>query len=634
MLSQHLLDLMTEVLRRRCGGRRSPGRPRVLKGADFGRELLDRSVDSSAVSIVDSFDTDVVELLASPPSISRGRAYAADGRVTITTFSDTELQADVRGTTRYRVRLWTEGGAHRWRCDCPVGLNGEFCKHSVAALASAAAPEARPAATSVGDPDPREPDELARFLASLPPEQLASLVLEQAEIDHQFRTRLSRLAQLQNAAPASGTDTPAAALDLRALKKEITAAYGRGYVSYREAAGWAARVFEAIEWISDINDAGHFRTAALLAQHAHKRAESAMNRVDDSGGEITEISNRLAEIHAAACVEGAFPSADLARRLIKLELDAELDTFHRSAVSHREALGPEGLAVYGRLAQEAYDALPTDSHPYGKAFRVRQARIAHALATNDPDQLVDVLSDEVRSPADHLEIIDAFQAAGRIDEALAWADTSLSVFAERHHQLVSVRARRADLLRQLGDDQAIVDMYRQSFEATPTPETYRLFVEAAPDPDRTRRDAIDHVLSLLPTIGDQDDEAAAPTIGRPVTDVAANGVVAVLLAAGDDDLAWSVALEHGATDHEWLKMAEHRQISDPESAIAVLTLETERAIERKNRSGYRQAAQLLERIERLATKANKPELHRQLTDQIHARHHRKSSLMELLRTGN
>ncbi|MDH3682327.1 MAG: hypothetical protein OEV40_20525, partial [Acidimicrobiia bacterium] len=49
------------------------------------------------MSIADSFDTELVELLASPQSIGRGQTYAADGRVTITTLSDTELQADVRG---------------------------------------------------------------------------------------------------------------------------------------------------------------------------------------------------------------------------------------------------------------------------------------------------------------------------------------------------------------------------------------------------------------------------------------------------------------------------------------------------------------------------------------------------------
>ncbi len=220
------------------------------------------------------------------------------------------------------------------------------------------------------------------------------------------------------------------------------------------------------------------------------------------------------------------------------------------------------------------------------------------------------------------------------DEALAWADTSMSVFADRHRQLVPVRARRADLLRQVGDEQAVVDMYRESFEATPTPETFRLFVEAAPRPTEARRKAIDHVLSLLPMIDDEDGEPAEPTIGRPITSRAATGAVAVLLAAGDDHQAWSVALVHGATDSEWRRMAEQRQISDPESAISVMALETERAIERKDRSGYRTAVQLLERIERLATKANKPELHRDLVDEITIRHHRKSSLMALLRAGN
>lgn len=584
------------------------------------------------MSIVNHFGTDVVELLASAQSVSRGRAYATAGKVTITTLSDTELRADVWGTTRYRVRLWTDGGAHRWRCDCPVGLNGEFCKHSVAALAAATDPAANEASSAAHDAGSTERDRLAQFVGALPAEQLVALLLEQAAVDDEFRTRLTRLAQLQEAGPASGPGGDES-LDLRSLRKEVTAAFGRGFISYREARQWAAGVMAAIEWISDINDAGHFRTAALLAQHAHKRAESAINRVDDSGGEITDISNRLAELHVAACAEGAFPPADLARRLIKLELDAELDTFHRSAVSHREALGPEGLAVYGRLAQEAYDALPPSANRYGRAFRVRQALIGHAIATNDPDRLVEVLEGEIGSPFDHVEIIDAFRAVGRFDEALAWADTSLSEFPDRQRQLEPVLARRAELLRQSGDDQAVVDMYWESFEATPTPPAYRLFVDAAPDSDEARRRAIAHVLGRLPVI-DGSDEAVAPTIGRPVTSRAAAGVVTILLAAGDDDQAWSVALVHGASQSEWRTMAEHRQIADPESAIAVLALEVERSIEKKNRSGYRTAVGLLERIGRLAARANKPELHADLVAEITDRHGRKSSFMELLHSSN
>ncbi|MGI9598649.1 MAG: SWIM zinc finger family protein, partial [Acidimicrobiales bacterium] len=190
------------------------------------------------MSVVDSFESNVIETVASPQSISRGRAYAAGGKVTITTLADSELRAEVRGTTRYRVHLWMEGAGHRWRCNCPVGLNGEFCKHCVAALVAATAP---PGATATdADTGRGGPNELNDFIASLPADRLTALVLEQAEIDQQFRTRLSRLAQFENSAPASGPGTPESTLDLGALKKEVTAAFGRGFISYREASAWAA----------------------------------------------------------------------------------------------------------------------------------------------------------------------------------------------------------------------------------------------------------------------------------------------------------------------------------------------------------------------------------------------------------
>ncbi|MCA1849703.1 MAG: SWIM zinc finger family protein, partial [Acidobacteria bacterium] len=43
-----------------------------------------------------------------------------------------QVTAKVAGTEDYRVKLWAERGRLDCSCSCPVGDDGEFCKHCVA----------------------------------------------------------------------------------------------------------------------------------------------------------------------------------------------------------------------------------------------------------------------------------------------------------------------------------------------------------------------------------------------------------------------------------------------------------------------------------------------------------------------
>ena len=91
-----------------------------------------------------------------------------------------------------------------------------------------------------------------------------------------------------------------------------------------------------------------------LVEYAHARAEKAVQHVDDSDGWITEISVRLGDLHVRACTEARIDPVALARRLVKLELAAELDTFHRATLAYADALGPAGIDEYRRLIEPRF----------------------------------------------------------------------------------------------------------------------------------------------------------------------------------------------------------------------------------------------------------------------------------------
>jgi uncharacterized Zn finger protein len=70
--------------------------------------------------------------LAGERYFKRGEDYHRGGHVHDLVEHDGVVVARVAGTEDYGVRLWAENG-FAYSCDCPLGLDGEFCKHCVAA---------------------------------------------------------------------------------------------------------------------------------------------------------------------------------------------------------------------------------------------------------------------------------------------------------------------------------------------------------------------------------------------------------------------------------------------------------------------------------------------------------------------
>lgn len=499
-----------------------------------------------------------------------------------------------------------------------AAADGSFCKHCVAA------------ALFVADSEGVRSDEspVDSFLASRSHEQLIAIIDEAAALDDRLRHRLEAMAMLNSGEP----------IDVKEWKKRVTKAFGRGFIDYRRAPEWAAGVREMLAVISDIGDAGHAEAAALLAEHAHKRTESAAQRVDDSDGWITDIFHEIGVIHVAACNEGAFPPKRLAKRLVDLELNAELDTFHRSAESHADALGDEGLAEYGRLVDLAFDELPPNADRYGKAFRVRHARIAHAIAVGDPDRLIDVKEDDLHSSQDYLEIISELRRAGRSAEAMEWADRGLADLARAHHQLPAMRSVKAELMTEAGDGPAVDEMAWQAFEQHPTAAVAGEFIRLASNPDRARQRLIEfvesHAATLTPSPHDPEVFGLGALgldsrVGRADTERRAMPYVEILLQAGTPQKAWDAALEFGTDSMTWDRFITEHSL-DPLGLIVLRVRAVERHIDRKNKTHYQRAAKVLMEIDSLAEAAGRPEIAVAIRNDVRERHGNKPSLMKLI----
>ena len=596
----------------------------------------------------DVFDAATVVALAEPRVQMRGEGYRLDGRVGPLTVRDGRLEATVRGTMPYIVELWAERGEPRWSCTCPAAEDGSFCKHCTAVALSmgsddsppVAAPLAplarlvRAQASASGQRAAAAPaEDLASFVEELAQDRLARIVLDHAATDQRLRERL-----LAEARAARG-DGP----DMGAWRRRINnafAPYGE-FVTYREARGWADGVKDVIDALADLCDAGQHDAAARLAEHAHRRADKAIDYVDDSDGWLSGISLRLSEVHHRACVGGRPDPVELAARLVDLELTSELDGFYRAAAEYAEVLGEAGLAAYRERLEPQWKRIGHEAGDWSdNAFAVRQAMAGWAIAIGDPDALIEVHGRDRIGPGNVLEIARALNAAGRSDEAMAWARRGIAEHGDTWHAS-DLREFLAGALRGRGEAQAAVELFWQAFVSHPSLATYQRLLDEAAEP-RSRPgdpDQPDHpagwqqrceqeLRSRLSRLdGRVPDGRGASSAAVPR---AAEALVEILAYEGRVEEAWNAATVHGCAERMRMALARTREKTHPSDAMDVYEPRVLELINQKKNYAYQSAVDLMDRIRRLADAANDPDRFRSLLERVRTEHRAKRNLKRLL----
>jgi uncharacterized Zn finger protein len=569
--------------------------------------------------LAEAFSRSDVMGLAGPAVYGRGVGYLRQGRVEPQAGGDSRFRATVRGSMPYKVELWVDGGQPGWSCTCPYAEDGSFCKHCVA---TALLFDDDDLNALLDDPpesgdEPREEGDvlLAEHVVRLDRRRLVELLLEAADQDWRLRERL-----LADARAERGQGP-----DLAVWRRRVDAAfhpYGE-VVTYHQAAGWAARVDEVIDALAELCDVGHPEAAAVLAEHAHRRADEAIDYVDDSDGWLTTISQRLVELHLHACAEGAPDPVELAGRLVALELTSELDGFHRAAATYANVLGPDGLAEYRRLVRPRWDELRSRSEGWSsRRYTLREAMVGLALATDDPDGLIEVYRHDPTTADAYLGIARALMVAGRDGEAETWAREGLAESAGRSWQTQPLRDLLARLLRDRGEPSAALELFWDAFVRAPSLSAYRrLLDEAGDDAQTVKARALEALTYRVEQPADGDARGGPGPSGV---------LVEILAYEGDTQRAWEVATDHGCDRQMWLTLARTREDAHPLDAIGVYEPEVFALIEAKKNATYRQAVDLLGRIRRLAGQADQPQRFEAALQRVRAEHGRKRNLMKLI----
>lgn len=222
--------------------------------------------------------------MAGARSYARGEEYLARGRVRSLAAHAGTITAKVHGAREYRVKVIVEAGGIDFSCTCPVGTDGEFCKHCVAA-GLAWLSEAHP---EEGKPKKTKPaismNDVRAHLAGQSKDALVAMLMEQAMEDDHLRQRL-----LLKAARKSPKG-----LELATDRNAIDNAVDAGeFVGYREMYEYARSIGEAIDSVKELLREGHAPAVIELAEYALAAVEAAIESVDDSDGYMGGILERL-----------------------------------------------------------------------------------------------------------------------------------------------------------------------------------------------------------------------------------------------------------------------------------------------------------------------------------------------------
>ncbi|CAE6710943.1 SWIM zinc finger family protein [Paraburkholderia nemoris] len=572
-----------------------------------------------------------VQSLADLKTFARGKAYFLDGVVSRLEEHDGVLRASVRGTHRYSVELGVgDDGELTYECDCPVGGDGIFCKHTVA-VALSWLENSGEEVFHVDETEPAKPrkkrktyeEQIREYVAALNKESLQELLLEAVARDMTLRDKLlfAARAATANDLPGMKAAVRQATRISRPLDWRESGAYGDGLMSLADmlrqhlAGPNAAQVVE-------------------LAELAIAGAEKRLEQIDDSGGDVMPAIMELASVHLAACQQTRPDAVKLAERLFRYQTEGVWDTFYDVLPAYTEPLGDTGLRRYRELVVNGWDALPSlaPSNEFRRSFdtlRMRLERAMERLAEldGDVDALIRIRSKDLSSPYRFLLVAELCAKHGRLDEGLTWAERGLRESGNN----TDVRLLDfciAEYLRRK-DFEKVDSFAWRRFESRPVAEAFTALMDVAKATGRydlTRERALKHMWELVRT-----EEAPTKAKRSHWQTPSRTELVRVFLAEHEREAAWEAFCGGPVAVNMWATVAAVRAKTHPHDAIALYHRLLPISAENGTRNArYDEAAGIVRAIGRLRAELSEHALFTIELDEIRKAYRAKRNFIKTL----
>ena len=561
------------------------------------------------ITLTDLLTQSDLKRLAGSVYYQRGVEYFESNAVELRSFDTQEITARVEGSETYSVSLKARRETLDWSCSCPLGDEGEFCKHLVATGLAWLA-QGRTKGAAYESPDLAA---IRKFIERSDKHTLGELLLKQAAQDDQFAARLV------TASLRGGGAKPAKLKDIIRKALEVD-----DYVDYHAAHGVVDRAADVPVIIGDLLDSGDARTAAELSEYALGLGFAAINQMDDSSGAMGGVLEELAGVHLEACEKRGLPASEIARSIFDLQMEDDIGVI--GVEPYRKALGKEGLAQYRKLAQNAWNKLPPPVENKQEFGGVRYAitRIMKSLAQidNDTDAMVEILKHDLRGAYSYLQIAELLAKAKRHDEALQWAEDGRKQFKEGNN--AALEDFIAAEYHRRGRHNDAIALHWVRFEKHASLQSYQTLKVSADKSgawNAWREKAIAHL-----------QDHARKNAGRGMLFAASAGatLVEIHLWERNPGSALTAARAHGCAQHLWLQLAKALEADTPEEAVRIYQAQIGSVVTRGDKAAYFEAAQLIARLCKLMHAAKREQEYTTWLAGVRLRHKAKRNFIQEL----
>jgi len=565
--------------------------------------------------------------LATNRSFARGEAYFRDGRVHSLATYEGASTAIVSGQDDYCVTLRSTEREIDYSCDCPIGLEGEFCKHLVAVGLASLDPDLE----SKGKPGRKRKraaseDDLRAYLERQDRDALVAILAREAMENRNLRDRLLLEAARSN--PAG--------FDISAYRRSITnATWTNGFVDYHSAYDYTRRILQVIESIAALLHDGQARAVIELTEYALAKLEDTIGDMDDSDGYMSDILPELQNLHHRACLDARPEPRALARRLFEWEMKSDWEIFYGTAETYADVFGAEGLAEYRRLAESEWAKIrqldPGDGERSTKRFRITSMMEALAQQSGELEALVEIKRRDLSHAYSFLQIAEIYREAREFDKALDWAEEGMKSFSPRDTRLVEFLAR--EYHRRARHDDAMRLIWRE-FVESPFLKNYQelkahaLKVRPTPDWPAWRDKALAHLRGVIEK--EKQAEKTSKNHWHWAGHADNSRLVEVFLWEKRYQEAWQEASAGGCSSGLWLRVADLRQEKHPGDAVPIYKEMIAPILKQANNAAYEEAVKLLQKIRELMGRLDRETEFEDYLAALRVEYKRKRNFIKLL----
>jgi len=372
-----------------------------------------------STTLQDLITKSVLRSYAGDRSYDRGRDYQE--RVQIQSYAADQLSATVEGEYFYDVNVNVNyRNRLAYDCNCPYGVEGNFCKHLVATCLTWLEMDKDPALAAESELSAFLP-EVRIYLGTLTHTALMiwlkRALLQGEAVYKEIRKQARIKAEFSDAA-------------LLGLFREVVELFHLedSYDYLNTCIENLNELMAVLEGRLALNSTSFLNTIEAVIDYLAPIA----GYFDSSQTGLRYSYLRLYALHAETCARIRPNPLELANWVFKIEFNEQVYFDLFKADDYLEALGAIGFQEYQRLVWMAWNEAQGPLFPYSRRDRWLQLRQEQlARQNNKSDILIEVLSKDLTNPNQYLKIAQICKNEGLADQAMDWAKKGLQAFPTR-----------------------------------------------------------------------------------------------------------------------------------------------------------------------------------------------------------